>query len=117
MLSLYQRQRSSIPQPLWAEQCSISKRSCEGCGTLRVHEFEESIYREMRYKIIEFQTLTGDNSSKVNPKLTALNIELAQVEMTNCGALAFIRHCEHVYLKFYGVNATSKNRHCEERID
>jgi len=62
------------------KRADTAKSSCEGCGTFRVHEFEESIYREMRCKMIEFQTLTGDNSSKVNPKLTALNVELAQVE-------------------------------------
>jgi hypothetical protein len=28
----------------------------------------------------EFQTLTGGNPTKANPKLTALNVELAQVE-------------------------------------
>jgi len=31
-------------------------------------------------KMVEFQTLTGGNPTKANPKLTALNVELAQVE-------------------------------------
>jgi hypothetical protein len=31
-------------------------------------------------KISAFQTLTGGNTEKANPKLTALNVELAQVE-------------------------------------
>ena len=54
--------------------------SCEGCGTIRVREFEQSIYSEMRGKMAEYQTLTGGNSSKANPKLTALNVELSQVD-------------------------------------
>ena len=56
------------------------RRSCEGCGTIRVREFEQSIYGEMLKKMDEFQTLTGGNPSKANPKLTALHVELAQLE-------------------------------------
>jgi hypothetical protein len=53
---------------------------CAGCGTLRVPEVEDFIYREMRRKMADFQTLTGGNPAKANPKLTALNVSLAQVE-------------------------------------
>jgi len=62
------------------KRADTATRGCEGCGTLRVNELEESIYDEMRRKMSEFQTLTACKSSKVNPKLTALNVELAQVE-------------------------------------
>jgi hypothetical protein len=55
-------------------------RSCPGCGKLRLWEMEESVYREMRRKMAAFQTLTGGHGTKVNPKLTALNVELAKVE-------------------------------------
>jgi organic radical activating enzyme len=55
-------------------------RNCEGCGKLRVREMEASIYNEMRRKMAEFQTLTGGNPEKANPKLTKLNVSLAQVE-------------------------------------
>lgn len=55
-------------------------KSCEGCGTLRVREVEQSIYGEMVRKMADFQTLTGGNPTKANPKLIALNVELAQVE-------------------------------------
>ena len=33
--------------------------SCEGCGTIRVREFEQSIYNEMLQRMGEFQTVTG----------------------------------------------------------
>jgi DNA invertase Pin-like site-specific DNA recombinase len=56
------------------------RRSCEGCGTLRVREVEESIYGQMVKKLAAFQTLTRKNPTKANPKLTALQVELAQVE-------------------------------------
>jgi len=55
-------------------------KSCEGCGVLRVREIEAYVYEEMRGKAVNFKTLTGGNSPKANPKLTALNVELAQVE-------------------------------------
>jgi len=54
--------------------------SCEGCGTLRVKDIEESIYYAMVKKLNDFKTLTRESPTKVNPKLTALNIELVQVE-------------------------------------
>ncbi|MCL2842241.1 MAG: recombinase family protein [Oscillospiraceae bacterium] len=55
-------------------------KTCEGCGTLRVHEVEASIYNEMVKKLRSFQILTKSDSTKANPKLTALNVELAQVD-------------------------------------
>jgi DNA invertase Pin-like site-specific DNA recombinase len=63
-------------------RCSkrIQNRGCIGCGTLRVWEVEQIIYDEMLTKMGEFQTLTGGNPNRTNPKLTALNVELAQVE-------------------------------------
>jgi len=54
--------------------------SCEGCGKLIVRKFEQSIYDEMCRKMDEFHTLTGGNPMKASPKLTAYNVELAQVE-------------------------------------
>jgi len=54
--------------------------ACEGCGTLRVDEFEKSVYNEMVKKLRNFQTLACDKSAKSNPKITALNVELAQVD-------------------------------------
>lgn len=53
--------------------------SCEGCGTIRTAEFEQFVYEAMVKKLSEFQTLTA-KAETVNPKLTALNVELAQVE-------------------------------------
>jgi hypothetical protein len=55
-------------------------KSCEGCGLLRVHEVEDAIHEAMCRKAEDFKTLTGGSSPKANPKLTALNVELAQVE-------------------------------------
>jgi len=57
----------------------MDAQACEGCGTLRVHEVEAFIYNEMVQKLNAFHTLTKGNPAKANPKLTARNVELAQV--------------------------------------
>ncbi len=54
-------------------------KTCEGCGTIRTSDFQDFMFAEMVKKLQEFQTLAaGDN--KPNPRLTALQIELTQVE-------------------------------------
>ena len=58
----------------------LDAHSCEGCGTIRIREFEESIYHEMVRKLRDFQTLTSGNARKANPKMTALTVELARVD-------------------------------------
>jgi DNA invertase Pin-like site-specific DNA recombinase len=58
----------------------LENKGCEGCGTLRVREIEDHIFSEMRRKMADFHILMGDNPAKANPKLTALNVSLAQVE-------------------------------------
>ena len=70
-------------KPTGVQYLRCSKRadskSCDVCGTLRTREFERFLYGEMVKKLSEFQTLTAKRE-KVNPKLTALNMELARVE-------------------------------------
>jgi len=56
------------------------RKSCEGCGTFRVGEVEKVLYTEMCHKMSEFQTLTGNTATKVNPRLVTLQMELKQVE-------------------------------------
>ena len=55
-------------------------KSCTGPGTIRVKDVEGFVYGIMRNRMDEFQTLTGGTTARANPKLTALNIELLQVE-------------------------------------
>ena len=73
----------SVGNPTGIQYLRCSKRadskSCDGCGTLRTREFERFLYGEMVKKLSEFQTLTAKRET-VNPKLTALNMELARVE-------------------------------------
>ena len=58
----------------------VDSRSCEGCGTLKLSGVENAIHKAMCRKVADYQELTRSNSSKANPKLTALKVSLAQVE-------------------------------------
>jgi len=64
-------------------------KNCQGPGTMRTAETETLIYNQMIKKMAEFQVLTnsGDpnnpnnpHHAKSSPKLTALNVEMLQVE-------------------------------------
>ena len=54
-------------------------KGCPGCGKIRRTEFEEFIFNAMKARFKNFQ-VRHDREEKVNPKLTAHQIELAQVE-------------------------------------
>ena len=54
-------------------------KGCPGCGKIRKTEFEEFIFNAMRKRFKNFQ-VRHDREEKVNPKPTAHQIELAQVE-------------------------------------
>ena len=54
-------------------------KGCPGCGKIRKTEFEKFIFNAMRTRFKNFQ-VRHDREEKVNPKLTAHQIELAQVE-------------------------------------
>jgi hypothetical protein len=55
-------------------------KGCTGAGTIRVSDVENFIYSKMHQKMNDFQTLTGGNPAKADPKLTALNVQLLQVD-------------------------------------
>lgn len=64
-------------------RCTVhaDNKSCPGCGCVKLHELEAVVYAAMVKKLREFRTLTGRKKGKaINPKLTAKQIELAQVE-------------------------------------
>lgn len=69
--------------PSGYEYLRCSKRAdhkgCPGCGTLRKTGFEQFIFTVMGEKFREFKLLRG-GEEKANPKITAYQVELAQVE-------------------------------------
>ena len=54
-------------------------KNCPGCGKIHREEFEQFIFSAMQEKFKDFQILHG-REEKINPKLTAYQVELAQVE-------------------------------------
>ena len=62
----------------WKYRTKLLK-GCPGCGKIRKEEFEQFIFSAMQEKFKDFQILHGQEE-KVNPKLTAYQVELAQVE-------------------------------------
>ena len=57
-----------------------ANKSCEGCGKLKTHDFESFIFGEMAKKMSQFESLIGGNEDRVDPRITALQIELAKVD-------------------------------------
>lgn len=55
------------------------KQRLSGLWEIRKEEFEQFIFSAMQEKFKDFQILHG-REEKVNPKLTAYQVELAQVE-------------------------------------
>jgi len=67
------------PNPYFRCRKHTDSKVCTGCGTLSVRQVEQVIYGEMQKKMSVFQTLSS-GATKANPKLTALKVELVQVE-------------------------------------
>jgi len=63
-------------------RCTVhaDSKACLGCGCVKMHELEAFVYGEMVEKLRTFQTLQGKQKMvKTNPKLTAKQATLAQV--------------------------------------
>ena len=47
---------------------------------MKTHDFESFIFGEMAKKMGQFESLIGGNEDRIDPRITALQIELAQVD-------------------------------------
>ena len=77
----YALKATHVPNSEGYFRCSkrTENKGCPGCGKIRKSEFEEFIFSAMRTRFKNFQ-VRHSREEKVNPKLTAHQIELAQVE-------------------------------------
>ena len=67
----------------WYFRCTkrSDNKSCEGAGTLRIPDMEALIYAAMVRKLEYFKTIRGaDDSLRSDPRLTAFQLELEQVQ-------------------------------------
>lgn len=58
----------------------MNDKACEGAGTIYADDFEELIFSKMVEKLKEFKTLSANQGNQVSPQITAINIELKQIE-------------------------------------
>jgi len=59
----------------------LDNKSCVGCGKIYTAELETLVYQQMVKKLESYKTLTGrKKAAKGNPKITALQVELAHVD-------------------------------------
>lgn len=59
----------------------LGNKSCVGCGKIYTAELEALVYQQMVRKLESYKTLTGrKRAAKENPKITALQVELARVD-------------------------------------
>lgn len=74
----------SVGNPSGIQYLRCSKRAsnkgCEGCGTLKTREFEAFVFDKMAERLSHFKSLTGGNEEKADPRITAHQIALAEVE-------------------------------------
>ena len=75
----------SINNPVRKQYLRCTKRldnkSCAGCGKIITSELETVVYQQMVKKLASYKTLTGrKKAAKANPKIAALQVELAHVD-------------------------------------
>ena len=59
----------------------LDNKSCAGCGKIITSELEAVVYQQMVKKLASYKTLTGrKKAAKANPKIAALQVELAHVD-------------------------------------
>ena len=59
----------------------LDNKSCAGCGKIITSELEAVVYQQMVKKLEKHKTLTGrKKAAKANPKIAALQVELAHVD-------------------------------------
>lgn len=108
--------------PSGYEYLRCSKRAdhkgCPGCGTLRKNEFEQFIFTAMGEKFREFKLLRG-GEGKVNPKITAYQVELAQVEAEIEKLLDTLTGANATLLAYANKKSriwTTAAKHCPRRL-
>lgn len=90
----------------------LDNKSCVGCGKIYTAELESFVYGEMVRKLQKFQMLTGKNAAaKANPKLTALHMELAQVEQEIEKLLDTLTGANAILLSYANIRIEEFDRH------
>ena len=80
----YALKATHVPNSTGYFRCTkrTENKGCPGCGKIRKEEFEQFIFSAMQEKFKDFQILHG-REEKVNPKLTAYQVELARLSKSS----------------------------------
>ena len=82
----------------------LDNKSCPGCGKIITAELEAVVYRQMVKKLDSYKTLTGrKKAAKANPKITALQVELAHVDSEIEKLLDSLTGANNVLLSYVNV--------------
>ena len=72
----------------------LDNKSCPGCGKIITSELEAVVYQQMVKKLASYKTLTGrKKAAKANPKIAALQVDLAPVSYTHLQTRPVLYDC------------------------
>ena len=98
----------SINNPVRKQYLRCTKRldnkSCAGCGKIITSELETVVYQQMVKKLASYKTLTGrKKAAKENPKIAALQVELAHVDSEIEKLVDSLTEANNVLLSYVNV--------------
>lgn len=82
----------------------LDNKSCPGCGKIITSELEAVVYKQMIKKLASYKTLTGrKKAAKANPKIVALQVELAHVDSEIEKLVDSLKGANNVLLSYVNV--------------
>ncbi|MEE0224180.1 MAG: recombinase family protein, partial [Acutalibacteraceae bacterium] len=90
-------------QSLRCTKC-LDNMSCPGCGKIITGELETVVYQQMVKKLASYKALTGrKKAAKANPKIAALQVELAHVDSEIEKLVDSLTEANNVLLSYVNV--------------
>ena len=104
-------------QSLRCTKC-LDNMSCPGCGKIITGELETVVYQQMVKKLASYKTLTGrKKAAKANPKIAALQVELAHVDSEIEKLVDSLTEANNVLLSYVNVKIEELDGRKQELVD
>ena len=95
----------------------LDNKSCPGCGKIITSELEAVVYQQMVKKLASYKTLTGrKKAAKANPKIAALQVELAHVDSEIEKLVDSLTGANNVLLSYVNVKIAELDGHKQELL-
>ena len=108
LMSIY---NPSGKQYLPVSQKRLDNKSCVGCGKIITSELEAVVYQQIVKKLASYKTLTGrKKAAKANPKIAALQMELARVDSEIEKLVDSLTGANNVLLSYVNVKIAGTGR-------